>query len=70
MDGEETRRMEMTTESSTKEVCKRELDYYLDYVWRLAAHEQCVSVEQWWQRREYLWHRIAHIARRHLATST
>ena len=35
--------METTAESSTEEMCKQELDYYLNYVLRRATQEQRVS---------------------------
>ena len=60
--------METTAESSTEEVCRRELDNYLEYVWRPVGHERRVSAEGWWRKREYLWPRVATIARRRLAT--
>ena len=60
--------METTAESSTKEVCRRELHNYLEYVWRPADHERRVSPEEWWHRRECLWPWVATIARRRLAT--
>ena len=44
------------------------LDNYLEYVWRPVGHERRVSAEEWWCKREYLWPRVATIARRHLAT--
>ena len=59
---------ETTAESSTEEVCRRELDNYLEYVWRPVGHERRVSAEEWWRKREYLWPRVATIARRRLAT--
>ena len=59
---------ETTAESSTEEVCRRELDNYLEYVWRTVGRERRVSAEEWWGRQEYLWPRFATIARRRLAT--
>ena len=59
---------ETTAESSTEEVCRRELDNYLEYVWRLVGHERKVSANGWWRKGEYLWPRFATIARRRLAT--
>ena len=56
--------METTAESSTEEVCRWELDNYLEYI----GHERKVSAEEWWRKREYLWPRVATIARRPLAT--
>ena len=47
--------IETTRESYKEEVCRWELDNYLDYVWRPAAHERRVSGKQLWWRREYLW---------------
>ena len=46
---------ETTAESSMEEVCGQQFDNYLEHVWRPAAHESIVSLEQCWQRREYLW---------------
>ena len=60
--------METTIESFTKEVCRQELDNYLEYIWRLVGHERRVFAKEWWHRREYLWPRVATIARRCLAT--
>ena len=37
---------ETTVESSTEELCRRELDNYLDYIWRHVAHEPQVYIEQ------------------------
>ena len=54
---------ETTTESSTEEVCRRELDNYLEYVWRPVGHERRVSAEEWWRKREYLWPRVATICK-------
>ena len=59
---------ETTVESSPEEVCKQELDNYLEYVWRLVGHERRVFAKEWWHKWEYLWLRVATIARRHLAT--
>ena len=59
---------ERIAESSTEEVCRQELDNYLEYVWRSVGHERRVFAEEWWCKREYLWHRVATIARRRLAT--
>ena len=50
--------MEMTMESSMEKACRRELDNYLDYIWKRAAHEPMVSAKYWWWRREYLWPRL------------
>ena len=61
---------ETTAESSTEEVCRRELDNYLEYVWRSVGHERRVSAEKWWCKREYLWPRVATIARRRLDIQT
>ena len=63
-----TQGTETTAESSTEEVCRRELDNYSEYVWRLVGHERRVSIEEWWHKREYLWPQVATIARRRLAT--
>ena len=41
---------------------------HLEYVWRPVGHERRVSAEEWWRKREYLWPRVATIARRRLAT--
>ena len=60
--------METTAESSTEEICRWELDNYLESVWRPIGHEKRMSAEEWWQKREYLWNRVGTIARRHLAT--
>ena len=60
--------METTAESFTEEVCRQELDNYLEYVSRHVGHEKRVSAEEWWHKREYLWPRVATIARRRLAT--
>ena len=49
-------------------MCRRELDNYLEYVWRYASHERRVSAEEWWRKRGCLWPRVATIARRRLAT--
>ena len=59
---------ETTAESSTEEVCRWELDNYLDYVWRPVGHERRVSAEEWWSQREYLWPWVATIARHRSAT--
>ena len=61
---------ETTAESSTEEVCRRELYNYLEYIWRPVGHERRVSAEEWWCKREYLWPRVATIARRRLATQS
>ena len=53
---------------STEEVCRRELDNYLEYVWRPVSHQRRVSAEERWCKREYLWPRIATITRRRIAT--
>ena len=59
---------ETIAESSTKVVCRRELDNYLEYVGRPVGHERRVSAKEWWRKREYFWPRVATIARRCLAT--
>ena len=46
----------------------RELDNYVEYVWRPVGHERRVSTEEWWRKREYLWPQVATVARRRLAT--
>ena len=61
-------RTEIKAESSIEEVCRGELDNYLEYVWRPVGHERKVSAEGWWRKREYLWPRVATIARRRLAS--
>ena len=38
--------VETTAESPSEEVCKQELDNYLEYVWRPTDHERRVSVEE------------------------
>ena len=59
---------ERIAESSIEEVCRQELDNYLEYVWRPVGHERKVSVEGWWCKQEYLWPQVATIARRRLST--
>ena len=59
---------ETTAESSMEEVCRWELDNYSEDVWRPVGHERRVSTEEWWCKREYLWPRVATIARHRLAT--
>ena len=49
-------------------MCRWELDNYLEYIWRPVCHERRVSAEEWWRKREYLWPRVATIARCRLAT--
>ena len=44
------------------------LQTYSEYVWRPVGHERRVSAEEWWRKREYLWPRVATVARRRLAT--
>ena len=51
---------ETTAESSTEEVCRRELDNYLGVRLNTCRSSTCrVSTEEWWRRGEYLWSRIS-----------
>ena len=61
---------ETTAGSSTEDMCRQELNNYIEYVWRRLAHESMVSTQQWWRRRQYLWPWVANIARLRLATQT